>query len=89
MLIDEPRVKIALEGCFMQILEKPNEVSLLRNQIHCTNDQKMESPNSVPYYHPKYELFAVKKALRNKIDKPHGIGRMTPRRCPSPNHWKL
>lgn len=56
MLIGVHRVKIALKGCFVQTLEKPIEVPLLHNQIHCSGDQKMEFPNSVPYYHQHYEF---------------------------------
>ena len=42
-------VIIALEECLMQTQEKPSEVSLLHNQLHCLDDQIMVFPNSAPW----------------------------------------
>lgn len=63
----------------MQTLEKPDEMSLFHNQIHCSGDQIKKIPNSVPFYIKNVSSFGVEKLIWNKIDKLYVKGKMVPK----------
>lgn len=69
----------------MQTLENPDEISLLHNQIHCSDDQIMTIPNSVHFYIKSMSSFGREKVIRNQIDKLDVApkGRIAPKDVPA------
>ena len=70
----------------MSTLQKPDEIFVLYNQIHCLTTRSWNPQIQHPFAVESMSSFGMSKMMRGKIGKLYVTGRMAPK-CPSPDPW--